>query len=147
MLCTPVCRDRDHCDQAHAGEEQAPVPGRLLLGGAVGGPCLAPSTSPLGHQQNAIEMFCDLSNVCIVFSAFGKGPLKGPKPLKSCPDAHISDRLMESNALCGVEGCLFKLQSRTFCCVVQTSPLSEKIHLYVMVQFYWWVLTRSFSLL
>lgn len=84
-------------------------------GSSGGGPCVAAPASPLGHQQNAIEMFCDISNACVILSAFVKGPLKESKTLKSPPGAHIFDRLTEGNALRSVEGYLFKLQSQTFC--------------------------------
>lgn len=71
---------------------------------------------------------------CIV--RFCERAFKRIKNIKSPPGAHLFDRLIESNALHSVEGYLFKLQPQAFCCIVQTLPLSEKIHLYVMVQFY-----------
>ena len=107
--------------------------------GSSGGTLPGRPHQPFGHPQNAIEIFCDHSDACVALSTFVKGLLKESKTLKS--RAHISDRRIENNAPCSVEGYLFKLQSQTFCCTVQTLPLSEKIHLYVMVQFYYWVLT------
>lgn len=95
-------------DQAHMGAEQMGVPRQLLQGAPVGSG-LAASTSLSENQQNAVEMFCDHSNACVALSAFVKRPVKESKTLKSC--VHIFDRLVECNAVCGVEGYIFKLQS------------------------------------